>query len=261
MIGESEHFVFNGVKSTEFGIRNVNVSEGLYSESIVASKTINETFIRGRKEPYFIDIEEEPKTLELKFFFHDGFDDRLIDRVTRWLNVDYYKPLFFSADLDRVFYVLPIDGIEKIHNGLKEGYLTLNMRCNSSRAYSHEIITPTYKTNEDLDFINIYEQPLLKIGNRGHFTTLPEIWIEKIDEGNITIQNRTNANKKFEFKNIDIDEKLYVDCKNEIIQTSKEKTYRYDDFNDYYLELVRGENILTFSDNMKIRFRYRYIFS
>lgn len=260
MIGESEHFVFNGRKSTDFGIRNVNVSEGLFEEPLVASKSINEVYVRGRAEPYFIDVEEEPKTLQLKFAFYEGFNDRLIDEVVRWLDVNYYKPLYFSADVDRVFYVLPIDGINKVHNGLKQGYLTLNMRCDSSKSYSHEIVTPVYKTSE-LDFINQYEEPLLNLGNKGHHTILPEIWIEKVDSGDLYIYNKTNSNKKFEFKNIDIGEKLYINCEDEYIETDKEKTYRYDDFNDYYLEIIRGENVLILSDNMKIKFRYRYIFS
>lgn len=260
MIRESEHFFFAGRKSTDFGIRNVAVAEGLFDEQVVANKTINEVYIPGRDEPYFFDTSEEPKIIQLRFGFLEKWNDKLIDEVIRWLNVDTYQPLYFEGDIDRVFYALPIDGIHKIHNGLKQGYLTLTMRCNSGKSYSHQITTHLYDTKK-LSQIQNVDPPIIKLGNRGHFSIYPEIWIEKIDEGDLYIYNKTNGNSEFRFKNIDIGEKLFVDCKNEIINTDKERTYRYDDFNDNYLELIYGENVLALSSNMKIRFRYRYIFS
>lgn len=414
MIRESEHFHFAGRKSTEFGIRNVSIDEGLHSETIVANKEINEVSIPGRDKPYFINITEEPKTIQLKFAFEERWNERLIHEVTMWLNVNTYQPLFFNEDIDRVFYVLPVEGIEKVHNGLKEGYLILNMRCNSSKSYSHRQITkefdtriiggtnlinaktvfdsgvrsssgamhelvtdreevvgviteleediagysylwsnstgvgltshdyPAYytvsafikategtryrfgarndtvrdsDTNESFysefegtgswerivvtcyfakeykrvlflwggvkgakigDTIEIsdlkyergseatpisQESPTITIGNKGHFSTYPEIWIEKVADGDIVIYNKTNNNEKFEFKNIDLGEKVYIDCEKEIINSDKEKTYRYDDFNDNYLEIIYGENILVVTDNVKIRFRMEYVFS
>lgn len=260
MIRESDHFHFAGRKSTEFGIWNVSIAEGLYNEQVVASKSINEVHIPGRDEPYFVNVTEEPKLIQLRFSFLEKWNDKLIDETVRWLNVDTYQPLYFEGDIDKVYYVIPVDGIHKIHNGLKEGYLNLTMRCNSSKTYSHEIITPTYNT-EELSQTQGVDSPIIKIGNRGHFPTYPKIWIEKTSEGDITIYNKTDGGKLFEFKNIELGEKLYIDCKNEIINTDKERTYRYDDFNDNYLRLVYGENILVTSSNMKIRFGFRYIFS
>lgn len=260
MIRESEHFHFAGRKSTDFGIRNVSVAEGLYVEPVVAAKTINEVYIPGRDDPYFIDVSEEPKTIQLRFAFLERWNDKLIDEVVRWLNVNTYQPLYFEGDIDKVYYVIPVDGIHKIHNGLKEGYLNLTMRCNSGRMYSHEIMTPEHDTNK-LSHAQETDLPIIKIGNRGHFSTFPRIWIEKIGNGDITIYNKTNGNEKFEFKNIDMGEKLFIDCKNEIIKTDKERTYRYDDFNDNYLELIYGENVLSITKNVKIRFGIKYIFS
>lgn len=261
LIRESEHFHFAGRRSTDFkGIRNVSIADGLYSEPLVADKTIEEITIPGRDEPYFFGVTEQPKTIQLRFGFLYGWDDRLVDEITRWLNVDTYQPLFLNGDNDRVYHVIPVDGINKIHNGLKEGYLDLTMRCSSSKSYSHKIMTPIYEMDRLGEQQNT-KNPTIKIGNKGHFSTFPEIWIEKIADGDITIYNKTNANKKFEFKNIEVGEKLFVDCANEVITTSKEDTYRYDDFNDNYLELIYGENVLTVSNNVKIRFRLIYIFS
>lgn len=260
MIRESLHFWFNGRKSTDFGIINVSIGDGLFNEQVTPSKTINEAYIPGREEPYFYDVTEEPTLLQLRFSFLEPWNDKLIDEVIRWLNVDYYSPLYFEGNIDRVYYVIPVDGISKMHNGLKQGFLELNMRCNSGRSYSKEIITPTYNTQELAQKQSI-DSPIIKIGNRGHYPTYPKIWIEKIDHGDIVIINRTNGGSMFKFENIDVGENLYIDCRNEIIETDKEDAYRYDDFNDNYLELIYGENVLNVSNNMKIRFGIKYIFS
>lgn len=262
MIRESEHFHFAGRKSTDFNIRNVSIEEGLYAEQVVAGKEIEEIYIPGRNEPYFFGIREEPKTIKLRFAFPNGWNDKLIDDVIRWLNVDTYQPLYFEGDIDKVFYVIPIDGIDKIHNGLKEGYLELNMRCNSSKSYSHEIMTPIYDT-EKLSYKQDVDFPIIKLGNKGHFSTFPKIWIEKINDYHeeIIIYNKTNSNEMFKFEGIEIGEKLFIDCRKEIINTNKERTHRYDNFNDNYLELIYGENILAITNNIRIRFGLKYIFS
>lgn len=260
MIRESFHFHFAGRKSTDFGIINVQVEEGLYNEQVVANRVINEVYIRGRKEPYFVDVSEEPKTLQLRFGFLEPWNDKLIDEVIRWLNVYNYEPLYFEGDIDRVFYAMPIDGINKIHNGLKNGYLELTMRTNSGKSFSHDILTKKIDTFE-LSIKQNEEFPIIKISNKGHFSIYPKIWIEKIDDGDIQIFNKTNRNEIFKFKNIEVGEKLFIDCNKEIIETNKENTYRYDDFNDNYLELVYGKNILSVSNNMIVRFSYKYIFS
>ena len=260
MISESQHFYFDGRKSTEFGIINVQVGSELYNEPMLATRTINEVYIRGRKEPYFIDVDEQPISFELKFGFLEPWNDRLIDEVLRWLNVTNYKPFYFEGNIDKVYYVMPVDGIEKIHNGLKQGYLELRMRTDSGRAYSHSITSKIYDTS-NLGKIQNTKYPIIEIGNRGHHPIYPQIWIEKIGDGDIEIYNKSNDNKLFRFKNIEKGEKLFIDCSNEIIQTSKKNTYRYDDFNDEYLKIVYGVNQLAVSNNMKIEFAYRYIFS
>src|SRR5699024_3465832 len=101
----------------------------------------------------------------------------------------------------------------------------------------------------------------LTIGNRGHFNTYPKIWIEKIYDGDIVIYNTTNNNQEFRLKNIEIGEKIFVDCKKEIIETNLQDVYHYDNFNDNYIELIYGENILKITNNIKIQFAFKYIFN
>ncbi len=255
MIRESEHFFFNGRKSTDFGIINVSIGTGAYEELIASGKTISETYPRYAFKPYFHGVQKEPKEFELTFYFTETWNDRLIDEVLMWLNTDEYHKLYFSADIDRVFYAMQTNGISLIHNGLKDGYVTLTMRCDSAYSYGHRITTPVY---------NMVKKPnqIIELKNYGHYKVNPDIWIKKISQGDITISNLSNKNISTIFTDIEMDEVLSVNGQTEIIKsTNKEKEHRYDDFNDIYLELVYGINRLKISNNVEIKFNYQYIFS
>lgn len=259
MIRESLYFSFANRKSTDFGIYNVSISDGgLYEEQITANKSINEITVRGNDKPYFINVQKEPKTIQLRFSFLETWNDDLIDEVIRWLNVDFYQPLCFSENLDRVYYAMPLDGINLIHNGLKHGYLNLTMRCDSPYSYSHDQVTEWY----DFTTGNPFKKDILTIENYGHFPIKPEIWIQKVGDGDLTINNLSYANnKEFKFTGLKDGEELYVDCENEYIETNLPDTYRYDDFSDNYLELDYGNNVLKVTGSAKLKFGYRFIFS
>lgn len=252
MIKESAYFSFAGRKSTEFGIYSVSISSGMIDEPLSSSKSITEITVRGNPTPYFVETRREPKQFQLHFSFLEKWNDQLINDVVRWLDVDFYEPLFFSEDIDRVFYCMPTDGIQLIHNGLKDGYLTLTFRCDSPFSYSHEQISPWYQ---------IEDEKIIEIDNMGHHTTLPVIHIHKIGNGSVSIFNLSNGNEELKISNLNDKEEIYLDCENEIIKTNLKNVYRYDDFNENYLELVYGTNILKVKGIANIKFGYRYIFS
>ncbi len=255
MIGESLYFSFDGRKSTDYPILNVNMSgASLFDEPLASGKTIYETYPRDAFKPHFHGVQKTPKQFNLSFAFNEPWNDDLIDEIIRWLNVDNYKPLFFEANINRVFYALPIENIGLIHNGLKQGYLTLTMRCDSAYSYGHEVLTPVYETFQS-------GVDLVEILNRGHHSILPEIWIEKTGLGDLVVSNLTNNNQEMRFKNIEPGEVLHIKCQSEIIKTNKEEIFNYEDFNDNYLEIVYGRNQIKLSKNMKIRFKYQYVFS
>lgn len=255
MIRESVYFLFDNRKSSDFAIVNVNVGSGLYEESISSSKTIHETYPRDSFKPFLFGVQKQPKQFTLSFAFLETWNDQLIDEVTRWLSVDDYKPLAFESNLDRVFYAMPVEDINLIHNGLKQGYLTLTVRCDSAYSYSHEITTPWYELNANSN------SDLVELDNHGHYPYFPYMWIEKIADGDIIIHNLSNKNSEFKLTNVAIGEKLFIDNMNEIIETDKEGIFNYDNFNDNYLEIVYGKNILKASKNIRIKFRYQNIFS
>ncbi|WP_368900874.1 distal tail protein Dit [Oceanobacillus oncorhynchi] len=254
MIRESEHFWFNGRKSTDFNIRNVSIGGGAYEESMSSGKSIIEEYPNNASMPYFQGVQKEPKQFDVSFCFDECRNGYLIDDIMRWLNVDEYQKLYFEGDIDRVFYAMPISDLTLVHNGLEDGYVNITFRCDSPYSFSHELFTPILEMNK------VPEQ-LVEITNLGYYNIRPRIWIKKVSDGDITIHNLTHRNIETKFENIDIDEELIIDGKTEIITTSKEKVHRYDDFNDTYVELIYGKNRLKISDNVKIQFYYEYIFA
>jgi predicted phage tail component-like protein len=131
MIRESLYFTFAGRKSSDYGIMNVSIAAGLYEESFMANRTIKEIYIRGKDNPYHQEVAREPKSFQVTFAFEDTWDDDLINEVARWLDVEYYQPLIFSEEQEKVYYVMPVNDSTITHNGLKQGYLTLTFRCES----------------------------------------------------------------------------------------------------------------------------------
>jgi predicted phage tail component-like protein len=253
MIRESIYFTFAGRNSSDYGIMNISFSTDLYNESFMANRNIKEIVIRGRETPYFQELTKEPKSIQLNFAFEDTWNDDLINEVARWLDVDFYQPLTFSEEPEKVYYVMPTNDSTVTHNGLKQGYLTLTMRCDSPYSYSRTKVTPWYDcTASDTTIIELY--------NKGDKAILPEVFINKVGLGTISITNLSNKGEMTSFTSISDNEQLYVNGENEIIETNLENIWRYDNFNDTYLTLYYGKNILQVNGKCKIKFQYRYKF-
>jgi predicted phage tail component-like protein len=253
MIKESLFFTFAGRKSSDFGILNVAVSAGLYEEPFMASRSIKEYTIRGQEKPYFQEITRESKSLQVSFYFENGWDDDSIREVARWLDVEFYQPMTFSEDEEKVYYVIPTDSSSIIHNGLKQGYITLTFRCDSPYSYSHDKVTPWYD-------LSIQDVSTIEIRNIGDKSIIPEIYILKTTAGDLSIRNLSNKGELSSFKSLIADEELYVNGENQIIESSLLNTWRYDNFNDTHLTLYLGKNTLQIDGKCKIKLKYKYKF-
>ena len=154
-IRDALYFSYAGKKSIDYGIVNVNFSVGFQEEPFGYSRSIIEEKIRGRSKPYFKGIEKQPLTFTVNFAFEDTWDDEKIREIKRWLlEQDYYKPLFFSNDIDegdveRIYYALVVNDPVLVHNCLKQGYVTLTFRCNDSYAYSPIYLSREYHWDEN----------------------------------------------------------------------------------------------------------------
>ena len=112
-----------------------------------------------------------------------------------------------------------------------------------------------------LQSLSVDLKPYSYVGNTGDKEILPKIWIKKKNgKGDIVIINFTTG-QRVEFKDIDNNEEIYVDCENEEIVSSNQHLgiYRYDNHNDEYLELARGDNYITSIGDFDFDIRYKAI--
>lgn len=250
-ISESTGLTYNGIHTSEFGIYKISTDSGLFDEAFLPNRSIVEEKIQGRDEPYFFGFEYEPTELPLSFYFEDGWDDTKLDQVVRWISQPLYKPLIFDVDPTRIFYCV-YDGDPRIlHAGLKQGYVTMTMRCNSPFSY-----TPVYEKTFTVDALN---NPLsIEIMNSGHEKSLPKVTIEKVGNGDISIVNNSNGGVDSKITGLLDTEIVTIDSFYEDIETNLANTYRYNNFNNNFLELVTGTNQLAITGTGIIKFTYQF---
>lgn len=250
---QSLDFVYDGKYSQDLGIVNVTVasSGNLYTEDFVGKRTIKEMKTRGNPTPYKLNVDYDPIEFVLELAFINGFTDDQIKEVSMLLVKDDYKPLFFTDNPDRIFYCMPIDSITMSHNGFGEGYLTVKMRCNTAYSFAPVIASDIFDTSTS-------GSTTITIANNGHVTINPEIWITKVGNGNFTIINDTDGGKAFTFTGLIDGETVYVDNQYCFIQTSLTGTYRYNSFNNNYLNFLTGNNKLEVTGNATFQFRYQF---
>lgn len=251
-IKDKIYFTYDNVNSRDFGLMHIETGNGMFEEQLVADRTIIETSTRNGK-PLLNRIDEKPISFTMNLAFERRFDEYTIDEIVDWLFQDYYKPLYFEGKEDRIYYCTPEGSSSIVHNGLMEGYVTITMRCDSSRVYSDEMTTTPISydgiTPEEIDIVNF-----------GHEKTSVRISIDKIGDGDVLISNNGNTFMVTGLKN---GESIYIDSGREIIQTDIINTYRYDNIvGDFdYLTLKKGTNNIVISGGaciIEFKYTYRY---
>lgn len=102
-------------------------------------------------------------------------------------------------------------------------------------------------------------KPYGYVENTGDLPIKPKVWIRKKNgKGKVVLINFTTG-QRMEFKELNNNEEVYIDCENEEIVSSNQVAgvYRYDSHNDEYLELIRGSNYLTSEGDFDLDIRYK----
>lgn len=250
-IKDKLYFNYNGVSSKTFGLIHVELGSGMFEETLVADRTINETQVPHNDERIFNGLEYEPLSFQMNLAFERGFDDNLIDRVIKWLFQDYYKPLYFEGTEEKIYFCMPEGSSVIAHNGLQQGYFTITMRCKSSK------LTSPLKTTAEYT-VPTTGSTTIPINNTGHEIVYPEISIVKIGVGEVMIR-KVDTNEVVRIKNLQNNENIYIDTFREIIETNAVNTYRYSDTTGDLRELkmILGNNEYVVTGNCKIKIRYR----
>ncbi|MNH66523.1 hypothetical protein D3C73_185560 [compost metagenome] len=253
-IADSLYFVYDGIRSDEMGIINVNLQSGLQEEIYIPEQSIKEFSIRGNDTPYFVETERKPFTIPLNFAFTESFDDERLREVANWLgNQPYYKPLYFSDNIEKWYYTLYTGEMRLLHNCLSEGYVSLQMRNISPYSYS-----PIYAPDEYDLSSNTTSGTEIQIENLGNLNCKPKIFIEKIGAGEISIINQSDSGNEFKITNLVDKEKVIIDCNKEDIVSDIPLTYHFDHKYGKYPRFVYGMNYLKIYGKCKIRFMYQF---
>lgn len=143
---ESMHFIYDNINSKDMGVMLVSPKGGLLEENFLPNRTIIEKNITYREKPYFQRVEHKPLSFSITIFIENWKEELSLRKIAKWFFQDYYKPLVFDSNPNRIFYAMFEGDSSIIHNGLKEGYIELNIRCDSPYGYTAE------KTENNIEF-------------------------------------------------------------------------------------------------------------
>ena len=135
---QSIHFMYDGVASQDMGVFIAWSDDGLFEDNFLPERKIIEKKIANREKPYFQRVEHEPLSFSLSFAIEDWENKDTLRKLARWFFQPHYKPLVFSSNPNRVFYAMFEGDSQLFHNGLNEGYIELEIRCDSPYSYSFE---------------------------------------------------------------------------------------------------------------------------
>lgn len=249
---ESTGFRYNNVHSNDIGGVNCQVGTDLFEESFLSSRSIEEESIAGRDKPYFMGLENEPLEFPMTIYF-DVFDKDKRREVARLFSVNYYKPLIFDSNPDRIFYCMYDGDFDKKHNGQNQGYITLNMKCDSPYSYSPVYTTRVYDLTD-----NSSEGTEIKFENYGDTVCKPQITIEVEEDESISIANRNDGKHILEMENLLEGDTVVIDCEDESIESNDAGVFKYDNHNNVYIRFVRGVNRLKVHGKCKLQFKYQF---
>jgi phage-related protein len=247
-IKDKLRFNYDGVWSDTYNLIHVVLDNGMFEESFGASREIIETEVKGSNKPLHHGFTESPLAFDMTIAFEDTWKDEDIDGIIMWLYKTSYKPLYFEGAEDKIFMCTPVDQPTIVHNGLKQGYFTIQMRCDSSNLYSPYVTTP---------LTTISTSSVITINSNSHYDVFPEISIKKTGAGVITIESLDDDGNIFEVRDLTNLEDIYINCEKEIIETDIVGMYRYDKVIGEFPRILHGVNRFKITGACQIQFRFK----
>lgn len=251
----STDFFYNGKYSSELGIYLVSVESGLKNTPFLAEKEIISETIPENDIPYIYETRSRPLILNVTLSTLDNlWTIEKRREVARWLDTKSHEEFYSADDINKIYYLQYIGGIDLTHNSAEQGYITIQMQNISPVAYS-----PVYTEIHDLS--SITSPTVIEFKNNGDSTLYPELWLQKIEAGDVSIKNLSDGGREFKFTTLADQETVYIDNRphRHHIETDLANTYRYDNFNDMYLELLPYSiNRLEITGKCKLKFQHQF---
>ena len=216
------------------------------------------TQIKGRDESYLQYKRKNVLQFNVTFAFEDTFTANDLRILKRLLNSEYFIPLQFIDEsndltaLNYIYYIMLSDESTLTHNCINQGYVNLKFTSKFPYCFSEYMKSQLYDLSVNDTYTNI------QFDNLGDIECKPEIYIEKIGNGDFSIINMSNG-REFKFTGLLDGEQLEVSSEYEIIKTSLVNEYRHDQFNGGFLVMLPySVNYLRVTGTAKFYFKYQY---
>lgn len=253
----SENFIFDGKKSSEYGVILVSSENSVLNEygTSFESNLISDKSLTSIEEVVF-DEEITTNTMELRIALVDEnhlpipWTVKKRNEILGWLVQDNFKA-FSTEDEPEVLYYLKCVGVKKEFAYDLTGMLVLTMKPISPYAYTPIVIEKHKTVKGEIEFI---------INNPSNISKkyYPEIEITSLGEGeHIQIFNTVLGGTPFSITNLKDREVVVIDglLKTVFNQNGESKLT---DCNREWLKLIRGQNLIKIKGNCEISIKCQY---
>lgn len=240
-------FTYNGKNTSEFGIINVSMDNGMFDEAFVASRTVNSETVKDVRKSLFNGVTYEDLSFELNLAFEKDFTDELINKVIDWLyGKEYYSKLQFEG-LNKFVYAMPNGESRIVHTGTGRGYIVVSMITNSPYMYGNIL---SFEKGASKDSISITLE--------GKINPEMNIDLYPLKDGtySITVNGYT-----LQISNLKANEIVTINPYEEEISSSLNGVYHYSDYvgDLSKLSLLKKVNTVSASasQNLKVIITYQ----
>lgn len=141
VLSNAQHVIYDNQSSRNFGITNVQPTNGLVEEIFLPNTSLITDKSRYSERTYLLGVEREPLSFSMRFFIDPHtFSERKHQELKRWLYQDTYKPFRFDTGVERsldIWVYAIVHGESKTyHNAINDGYIDFNFATNSPYRYS-----------------------------------------------------------------------------------------------------------------------------
>lgn len=243
----------------EFGIIAVNLSNGMIETHTGVTQDIIEEKSMSLDKPYFLGVDRKPITFSMNFARVDNekWDYQTKLKFSRLIFEPNYRELK-SADYPQVVYnVICVDEPKKVLNGVDQGYITLNFRCDAPWGWS-----PATVVTKNISGASDENPYVIELENNSNVLQwyYPEVEFKTLGTTNFKMSNNKDGGRDFIFTDIYDGEVIYVnnDIKKVIGDQPYPLKYRLDKFNKNWFRLKYGKNKINIYTDCIISFKMKY---
>lgn len=250
MLLTSEHFIIDGIKSSDIGVDGCIIirTDSQFSRQIIGNKSIIKDSVRYNNTPYFYTVEKDVMSFDLKFSLLDReFDEDIIFELGRIFAKDKYVS-FQSCDFPSAEFWVICTSMELVTFGQYKGWIEVTLENFAPFAVSplqintydfSDLTTPqTFELNAKFNVTHP------KYNDFIYFPKI-EIYLKGSSTG-FTLTNFSDGGRTFGFSGLQIGESLIIDNELKQIESST-GLYRLDKMinNHNFFRLLAGKNILS----------------